>query len=344
MKDLKLINFVNPGYLYIMPIVLLLTIIVLVYSYKKYKNVLTSFLNISLFEKILHKDILKIKKVIDVIIFLVITFFLISLSGPQWGLSPQEVKTKGVDIIFAIDVSKSMLAEDVSPNRLEFTKQVIKLILDRLENSRVGIITFAGIAFYQCPLTLDIQAAKYFLNSIDTDTVPYPGTKIGDCLEETLRVFKQYGGSTKILVLFSDGEDHNSAVESYVNELKKMDIIVYTIGVGTPEGRPIPIRDNTGTIVDYKKDKKGNIVTSKLNESLLSFIAKETLGKYYSLSDNNLLVVKNLLNDIDSLKKGEIKSKIFNLYKNRYHYFVYIIIILLLTEIFVPSDWLSKLF
>ncbi|MFQ3676045.1 MAG: VWA domain-containing protein, partial [Endomicrobiia bacterium] len=308
------------------------------------KYLLVSFLDPVLFEKILHKDILKIKKIDNIIILLIVIFFLISLSGPQWGLAPQEVKSKGADIIIGIDVSKSMLVEDVLPNRLEFTKKVIRLLLDRIEGSRVGIITFAGIAFYQCPLTVDISAAKYFLNFIDTDIVPYPGTKIGECLSETLRVFKQYGSSTKILVLFSDGEDHDSSVEYYAEELRKNGVVVFTVGVGTPEGRPIAIRDARGTIIDYKKDKKGNIVTSRLNEKLLSSIAEKTLGKYYALSDNNLFILESLVRELNMVKKGELKSKVFNLYKNRYHYFVYILLFLFFIEIFVPMSWVAKIF
>lgn len=335
-------NFANNVYLYLMPVVLIVVCSRLVYNYRKYKNALYSFTGRILVEKIVCPSVLKIYKVKNILVFLIFLLFLISLSGPQWGIVPQEVKAKGVDVIIGVDVSRSMLTEDVLPNRLGLTKSVIELLLNRLEGNRVGIITFAGIAFYQCPLTVDIKAAKYMLSFLDTDTVPYPGTKVGDCIAETLRVFKKYGGMSKVLLLFTDGEDHNSEIDIYLNEAKKNNIIIHTVGVGTPQGRPIPIRDANGIIVDYKKDRRGNIVTSKLNEQLLIKISQETGGKYFSLASNNLMVVDYLLGEINSYKKSDLKSNVYKLYKNRYYYFVYLLIFLFLLEIFLPDRWWAK--
>lgn len=320
-----------------------LWVILIIFVYKKYKKVITSFFDLNLIQKIIIPRLFKIKKISFLIQTLIFGLFLFVLSGPQWGLKPQEVKTYGVDIILAIDVSKSMLTEDVVPNRLEFAKRTAEILLDRLGPNRVGIITFAGVAFYHCPLTYDIVSAKDFLSIIDTEIVPYPGTKIGLVLEESLRVLKQQGQSSKLVILFTDGEDHDSYSPSILEEFKKNNIIIYTIGVGTPEGKPIAIRDTQGRIVDYKKDKQGNIITSKLNEKLLYEISEKTNGRYFSLNYGELGIAQQIVEEISKMKHSELKSKVYNIYTNRYHYFVYIIIILFLIEIFVPKSWFKNI-
>ncbi len=337
-------KFANIEYLYLLPILIVIFTIFLVLRYKKYNFLLKRFIDSAMFGKVVHRDVIKIYKITDIIFLLIFLFFIVSLSGPQWGLVPKEVKVVGADIIFAIDVSKSMLVEDVEPNRLELVKKIVSLLLDRVGANRVGIITFAGISFYQCPLTLDISSAKYFLSFVDTDSVPFPGTKIGDCIAEAIRVFKQYSRTTKVLIIFTDGEDHDSSVSEQIDEARKNGVIIYTVGVGTSQGRPIPIRNDYGQVIDYKKDKKGNIITSRLNEKLLIEIARATSGKYFSLSYANLSIVDFLTREIGEIKKGELKSKMYNIYINRYHYFVYLLIILFLTEIFIPKDWLIKIF
>jgi Ca-activated chloride channel family protein len=328
-------KFTNISVLYLMIALVPLWLIVLVFVYKRYLNTIKKLFSQNLVPKLISPNLLKIQKINFIIYFLVFSLFLFVLSGPQWGLKPQEVKTYGVDVILVIDVSKSMLTEDVLPNRLEFVKHTCEILLNRLETHRVGIITFAGVAFYHCPLTLDLQSAKDLLSIIDTDIVPYPGTKIGLALEEALRVFKEYSRGSKVVILFTDGEDHDSYSSSIGEEMKKNGIVVYTVGVGTPEGKVIPIRDQQGRIVDYKKDKQGNIVTSKLNEQLLYEIAEKTNGKYFSSNYGELRIAQQIINEISNLKQTQLKSKVYNLYTNRYHYFVYTIIILLLTEIFL---------
>lgn len=315
----------------------------LIFIYKKYFKTLTDLISLNLIPKIITEGIFKIQKVNLVITFFILVLFFVSLSGPQWGIQPQEVKTYGVDIIFIIDVSKSMLTEDLIPNRLEFAKRTARLLLEKFQTNRVGIITFAGMAFYHCPLTNDLQAAKDLLDIIDTDIVPYPGTKIGAALKEALRVLKETSKTTKVIVLFTDGEDHDSYSKEITKELKENNIIVYTVGVGTPEGKLIPIKDKDGRIIDYKKDKQGNIITSKLNEALLYEIAEETSGRYFSSNYGEFSIATEIVSEISGLKKSETKSKILKIYVNRYYYFVYLIIILIFIEIFIPKKWLVKL-
>ncbi|MFN3550237.1 MAG: VWA domain-containing protein [Endomicrobiia bacterium] len=336
-------NFVNKFWLYSIFVLFPLWILIIIIVYKKYKKTVSTFFSLNVISKIISPGLFKIKKISFLIQILIFVLFLFVLSGPQWGIKPQEVKSHGIDIILAIDVSKSMLTEDVYPNRLEFVKNTCKILLDRIGANRVGIITFAGVAFYHCPLTNDILAAGDFLSIIDTDIVPYPGTKIAEALYESLRVLKETTSSNKVVILFSDGEDHGSYSPLILDEFKKNNIIVYTVGVGTPEGKPIAIRDEKGNIVDYKKDKQGNIITSRLNEELLYEIAEKTNGRYFSLTYGELGIAQQILEEITKIKTSQTKSKIYNLYVNRYHYFVYLIILLMLAEIFVPKSWLVKL-
>jgi Ca-activated chloride channel family protein len=336
-------KFANITWLYLMIVLVPIWLTILVFVYKNYVKNMTTLFSLNLVSKLIIPGLFKIQKVMLLLWFLIFCLFLFVLSGPQWGIVPKEVKTYGVDIVFAVDVSKSMLTEDVVPNRLEFAKRTMELILDRIETHRVGIITFAGIAYYLCPLTIDHTAVKDYLSIIDTEVVPYPGTKIGLALEEAVRVLKEQSQGTKVVVLFSDGEDHDSYAESIVEEAKKNGIIIYTVGVGTPEGRPIPIRDPQGNIIDYKKDKQGNVVISRLNEQLLYEIAEKTSGRYFSSNYGELGVAQQIINEIASLKQSELKSKVYNIYTNRYHYFVYIIILLVLLEIFVPKHWWVKI-
>jgi Ca-activated chloride channel family protein len=336
-------KFANITWLYLMIVLVPIWLTILVFVYKKYVKNITALFSLNLVSKLIIPGLFKIQKVMLLLWFLIFCLFLFVLSGPQWGIVPKEVKTYGVDIVFAVDVSKSMLTEDVVPNRLEFAKRTMELILDRIETHRVGIITFAGIAYYLCPLTIDLTAVKDYLSIIDTEVVPYPGTKIGLALEEAVRVLKEQSQGTKVVVLFSDGENHDSYAESIVEEAKKNGIIIYTVGIGTPEGRPIPIRDPQGNIIDYKKDKQGNVVISRLNEQLLYEIAEKTSGRYFSSNYGELGVAQQIINEIASLKQSELKSKVYNIYTNRYHYFVYIIILLVLLEIFVPKHWWVKI-
>ncbi len=335
-------NFVNKFWLCSIFILIPLWILIVFFAYRKYRKVVDTFFSSNLTSKIIFPGLFKIKKISFLTQILIFGLFLFVLSGPQWGIKPQQVKSYGVDVILAIDVSKSMLTEDVLPNRLEFVKHTCKILLNRIGANRVGVITFAGIAFYHCPITNDIASIDDFLSIIDTDIVAYPGTKIAAVLEESLRVLKESGKGIKVLILFTDGEDHQSYYASVLDEFKKNNIIVYTVGVGTKEGKPIAIRDEKGNIVDYKRDKQGNIITSRLNEELLYEIAEKTSGRYFSLNYGELAIVEQLVEEISKLKNYETKLKVYNIYVNRYHYFVYLILILMLAEIFIPKSWLLK--
>ena len=210
------------------------------------------------------------KTVLLVIVFSVLVF---ALADPQIGTKLEEVKREGIDIFIALDVSKSMLAEDVAPNRFEKAKHEISEFIERLQGDRVGLIVFSGLAFVQCPLTLDYGAANLFLDDVYIGVVPQPGTAISEAIKTAQRSFVSKELKHKALIIITDGEDHEGAALEVAQEAAKEGIKIYTIGIGSPQGAPIPEFDRHGNRVGYKKDREGRVVTTKLDIPSLEKIA-----------------------------------------------------------------------
>jgi Ca-activated chloride channel family protein len=208
-------------------------------------------------------------------------FLIIAMADPQIGQTVEEVKREGVDIIVALDVSMSMMAEDISPNRLEKAKYEVSKLIDILEGDRIGLVAFAGMAHVQCPLTLDYSAAKLFLRLMDVNLIPQPGTAIGDAIREATKAFNQKERKHKVLILITDGEDHESKPIEAADEAAAEGIKIFTIGLGSPQGVPIPLYDKYGNPAGFKKDRDGNVVTTKLDVTTLQTIAFNTGGEYY---------------------------------------------------------------
>lgn len=263
-------------------------------------------------------------------------FVIISLAGPQWGARMTEVKRRGLDIILAIDCSLSMQAEDIQPTRLQKAKQELSSFIDQAGGDRIGIIAFAGTAFLQCPLTLDYAAAKMFLRIIEPGLIPYPGTAIGAAIRLATKSFSRKERKYKVLILLTDGEDHHSQVLEAAEESAKEGIRIYTIGIGSPAGEPIPLRDEAGNNIGYKKNKNGEVVMSKLDELTLQKIALATNGKYYRATSGEIELEK-IYQEISSMEKKELQSRIYSQYEERYQYFLFCGLILLLVELFVPE-------
>jgi Ca-activated chloride channel family protein len=305
-------------------------------SSRKKKEVLEKFVSNEILARLIPISAIKVKKIKTFLIILSILFIIISLAGPQYGARLVEVKRRGVDIIVALDCSKSMLSEDIKPNRLEKAKSELKTLIHKLDGDRIGIIVFAGTAFLQCPLTVDYEAATMFLNLIDTNTVPIPGTLIGDAIRLAIKSFSQKERKYKVLILLTDGEDHRSNPLDAAKEAKKNGIRIFTIGIGESIGEPIPIRDESGKIISYHKDKQGKIVTSRLDEELLQKIALETNGKYYHATASEF-ELDNLLNEINSMEKKELKSTKQIRYENRYQIFLFLAFLSLVIEWILPE-------
>lgn len=262
-------------------------------------------------------------------------FLVIAMADPQIGTRLEEVKREGVDIIVALDVSLSMQAQDIAPSRLKKAKHEIAGLIDILQGDRIGLVAFAGMAHVQCPLTLDYSAAKLFLRMMDSDLIPVPGTALGDAIERSVKAFESKEHKHKVLILITDGEDHDTDPIKKAEQAAKEGIVIYTIGFGSPEGVPIPLYDRNGNQIGFKKDEQGNVVTSKLDVATLQKIAFITNGKYF-VSSSGETELKEIYEQINKMEKKKLASRQFSQYEDRFQIFIIIALIFLLTEIFLP--------
>ena len=259
----------------------------------------------------------------------------IGISNPQIGTKIEEVKREGIDLIVAVDVSNSMKAEDLSPNRLERAKRAMLQMVEELKSDRLGIIVFAGQAYTQLPITTDYSAAKLFLNTIDTDIVPTQGTAIGAAIDLAIESFDYEAGGSKALIIVTDGENHeDDAIEAAENAREK-EIQVYTIGMGSPNGAPIPLF-RRGQKIGYRQDNDGNTVVSSLNENMLKDIAGSGGGIYVRATNANA-GFGSILDDLSGLDKAEFESQVYTDYEDRFQFFIgaallFFLISMLITE------------
>ena len=248
------------------------------------------------------------------------SFFVLAAMRPQVGTKLEKVKREGIDIVFALDVSKSMLAEDLRPNRLANAKNEIRAFLEHQTDDRVALVVFAGGAYLMCPLTIDYGAFLMFLESADPSVVSSPGTDLARALEVSATAFVDSAPRYKAVILITDGEQNapGDPVE-VARKLARQGIRVFAIGVGTPGGAPIPIRDDSGNIIGYQKDETGAIVTSKLDEALLTQIAGVTGGKYFPARRGGS-EISGILDEIDKMGKKEYEEVVFSQYDDRFYY------------------------
>jgi Ca-activated chloride channel homolog len=277
-----------------------------------------------------------------ILLMLALAFLILALADPQTGSRLEKIERRGIDVMIALDVSNSMLAEDLSPNRLERAKQAISKLIDRLDGDRIGIIVFAGKAYNQLPITTDYGAAKMFLSTISTNTVPVQGTAIADAMDLCTNSFGQ-STHNKAIVIITDGEDHQGGVLEKTEAAAKKGIIVYTVGMGTPEGGPIPLFN--GTIqTGYMKDREGTPVITHLDESLLQRIAAIGKGMYVRAT-NSEGGWQKIFDDLDKIQKSELESKQFSDYEDRFQYFIVFSLLFLIFELFVfdkKNQWFSR--
>jgi Ca-activated chloride channel family protein len=266
------------------------------------------------------------------------------ICGPLIGSRLEEVKRKGADIIIALDVSNSMLAEDIKPNRIERSKQALNQLIDRLEGDRIGIIVFAGEAYVQLPVTTDYNAAKMFISSINTNMVPTQGTAIGAAISLARESFTDTTKKHSALVIITDGENHEDDAVEEAKLATEQGIKVFTIGMGSEEGAPIPIYNN-GAVVGFRQDNSGQTVVTKLNPAMLTEIADAGNGRFVraTSSDDGISLVMKELNALD---KKEFKAKMYTDYENQFQYFIGAALLLLLIEFLLgemKSKWFAQL-
>ncbi|HSL89783.1 MAG TPA: VWA domain-containing protein [Ignavibacteriaceae bacterium] len=276
-----------------------------------------------------------------VLVIIAHSLLVIAAANPQVGTKMTEVKQSGIDVFILLDVSYSMMAEDIKPNRLEKAKFQISNLIQKLRGDRIGLVIFSGEAYIQIPLTTDYSAANLFLSAVDVNSVPQPGTAIAAAINLASRSFDTLS-TEKVIVIISDGEDHEGDLDSAVKNALEKGIKIYTIGLGSPDGTPIPVFDSRGRIMGFKKDREGNTVLTKLDEETLGQIAANGEGKYFR-GTNYDDYLDRIYKELSELEQTEYGVKKVTDYEDRFYYFLFPAILLLVFEFFV-SDKRSILF
>ncbi|KAA3621979.1 MAG: VWA domain-containing protein [Flavobacterium sp.] len=333
----------EPIYFYLLfaiPVVAVLFLLVLFWKHRTQKK----FADSNLLRK-LSPDRSTFKSILKISVFcLAITALAFALVNPKIGTKLETVKREGVDVVFALDVSKSMLAEDIAPNRLEKSKQLVTQIINSLAGDRIGIIGYAGSAFPQVPITTDFSSAKLFLNGMNTDMVSSQGTAITEAIAMARTYYDDEEQTNRVLFIISDGEDHEGNLAEIAEEAASEGIKIYTIGVGTTAGGPIPIKRN-GVLQYYKRDENNEQVITRLGEERLMEIASQANGKYIE-GNNTKEVVEEVTAILNGMDKKEFDAKQFTDFKDQFQWFLAAALFLLIVDILLlerKTAWVRKL-
>ena len=336
-------QFDNPNFLYLTLIIPFLMLINFLYMSWR-KKIQDSYSDSELLEIISPNRSnfkLNLKLILECLAILLLS---IGLANPKIGTELNSINREGVDIVFAIDVSKSMLAEDVAPNRLLRSKRIISEIINSLNSDRVGIVAYASQAIPQVPLTTDFASVKNFLQIIDTDMLSSQGTSIDSALNLAANFFDQNSETNRVLILLSDGEDHDDIPESLINLIIENNINLISIGVGQDNGSTIPIKVN-GRIDSYKKDSNGEVVITKRNSEILNKIANSSGGEYI---DGNITeeALENVKVKLDKIDKSEFETSQFVEYKQQFQIFILLALLFIIMDIFIfqtKTKWIQNL-
>ena len=321
-------RFQSPEYFYLLLLFIPL-IFFLIWSQKKKKQLLDFFLSESLVYRLLDPLTLKRVKIDTILTAFAVFFLILALTQPRWSYYWKDLTQEGVDIIIALDVSNSMLAQDIKPNRLERAKHKIIDLLNMLEGDRVGLVAFAGTSYLQCPLTLDYSAARIFLNAIDTNLIPVQGTAIGHAIRTSVEAFNEEDTQSRVIILITDGEDHTGDALPSAKWAKKNGTKIFAIGIGQKIGAPIPNNDkgNPG----FKKDEYGEVILSKLDEPTLQEMALHTKGSYVRSVSGDMDLQKIYLENIKhNVKKKKIKTERRRVWKERFQWMIFASLLCLL--------------
>ena len=261
---------------------------------------------------------------------------IVALARPQWGENVQTVEREGVQIIIALDVSKSMLAEDIKPNRLVRAKLEIVDLMQRLQGDEVGLVLFSGAAFLQFPLTFDYLSARNFIEDADTEMISIQGTDIGEAIEIASRSFNEELFSQKVVVIFTDGENLDGDAVEAAREAADDGVLIYPVGIGTPEGEPIPIRTSFGSVRGYVQDRDGNMVFSRLDEDTLISVAEAGGGKFIRLSGSTN-AASEFTAELDALEKAAVGSEVETIRIERFQIFAFASVLLLIAGELIPD-------
>ncbi len=322
-------KYENINYLYLLPLVLIMVIAYIVF-FKNKQKALRKFVQAELIDRIVL-SVSKKKQITKAIFAIMAVLFIIfSLVQPKWGYHWEEVERKGIDIVVAVDTSRSMLADDIKPNRLKAAQREIKDLLNIVEGDRIGLVAFAGTAFIQCPLTLDYAAFNLFLADLNVNLIPVGGTSFGEAIRKSMSAFNDKSKKHKAIVLITDGEDHQGNAIEVAKAAKEQGIVIYTVGVGKKEGAYIKIKENGKEVL--LKDKEGNVIKSRLDEIILNKIALETGGAYSPAYGTKWGLANIYKNIITKMEEKQLGSKKIKLYENRYQIPLFVALILITLE------------
>ncbi len=279
-----------------------------------------------------------------VLFFLAFSSLVMAAVNPQLGFSTEDTKRSGVNIVIALDVSRSMLAEDIRPNRMERSKMAVSRLINQLENDRISLVLFAGSAVTQVPLTMDHEAAKMILRTVDTSSIQVQGTAIGAALERSIASFSFAEGGGKVIILVSDGENHQDKPMPVVERAREQDIVIHTVGVGTTQGAPIPVYQNN-QLSGFLRDGEGNTVISRFDEPVLREIAEKG-GGIFQTGTGADMGLNRIMKQVREMEQQEYETPQFSEYESRFHYFIALALIFLTLEFLIferKSKWLNKI-
>ena len=322
-------RFGEPTYLYLLLLLPFLAAFYLYSNYKRRKNI-RRFGDPTLLAQLMP-DVSKYRPDVKFwIIFVAIGLFSVLLARPQFGSKLERVKSKGVEVIIALDISNSMLAQDVQPSRLEKAKRLISRLVDELDNDKVGMIVFAGDAFTQLPITSDYISAKMFLESINPSLISKQGTAIGEAINLAARSFTPQEGVGRAIIVITDGENHEGGAVEAAKAAAEKGIQVSVLGVGMPDGAPIPVEGTN----DYRRDREGNVIVTRLNEAMCQEIAKEGKGIYVRV-DNSNSAQRAINQEVNKMAKSDVESKVYTEFNEQFQAIAWVILLLLLAEILI---------
>lgn len=327
-------QFAHPEFLYFL-LLFVPFIGLLIYNYKRKKFLLGRFISPLAYSKLGVRGGRELDVFKTTLISLSLIFFIFALAAPQWGERYENIDIHGLELVFLMDTSNSMLAEDMRPNRLEVAKHLIMNVVDALQSDYVSLINFAGVAYVQCPLTLDYDAFKLMADASTISPSEEQGTDLGRAFRVALKTLAASKSKTKLMILITDGEDQEGKWQEYIPQVKDQGVVVFTVGVGAREGAPIPIKNEAGEVTGWKKDKKGNIVKTRLDETTLHEIASRLGGQYFRVTDAG-----SIGKFVDKLKQFErqyLSKKVKLMKIHRFHYPLIIGIILLIIELLLSE-------
>ena len=322
-------RFADPTYLYLLIILPFIAAFYIYSNYRRKRNI-RKFGDPELLAKLMPEVSKYRPNVKFWLTFAALTLTIFLLARPQFGSKLETVKRKGVEVVIALDISNSMLAQDVTPSRLDKSKKLISKLVDEFDNDKVGLIVFAGDAFTQLPITSDYVSAKMFLESISPALITTQGTAIGKAIDVAMRSFTPQEGVGRAIVIITDGENHEGGAVEAAKEAAKKGIRVFVLGVGSPDGAPIPIEGTN----EYRKDNSGNVIVTRLNEQMCQEIAKAGDGMYIRV-DNTNSAQRALNSEINKMAKTDVESKVYTEFNEQFQAIAWLILILLLVKMLI---------